>query len=86
VGAEFSGIRLDRLRFVLETDAAFFEYPIEYSADDFQKRGNPVTVEGEGKTQVLHIDSHDVIGGSVPLFAHSAKRHGLSPAIADVLS
>ena len=86
VERELVGIRIDRIRFVLETDGSFFEYPIEYSAADFQKRGNPVAVKGAGKKQVLHIESRDVVGGSVPLFVLPVKRHDLTSAIADVLS
>ena len=83
---EFIGVRVDRLRFVLETDAAFFDYPIEYSADDFQKRGNPVIVKGTGKKRTLHIESRDVVGGSVHLFTQPGKRHGLDEVLAGVLS
>ena len=83
---EFIGVRVDRLHFVLETDAAFFEYPIEYSADDFQKRGNPVIVNGTGKKRTLHIESRDVVGGSVHLFTLPGKRHGLDEVLAGILS
>jgi hypothetical protein len=83
---EFTGVRVDRLHFVLETDAAFFEYPIEYSADDFQKRGNPVIVTGTGKKRTLHIESRDVVGGAAHLLTLPCKRHGLDEVVAGVLS
>jgi hypothetical protein len=85
VGTEFKGVRLDRLHFVLETESAFFEYPIEYSAEDFQKRGNPTVVKGTGKKQSIHIESRDVVGGSVPLFTLPDKRHSLNSMLAYVL-
>jgi hypothetical protein len=44
-----------------------------------------VTVTGTGKNQVLHIESRDVIGGSVPFFVLPGNRHGLKSTIADVL-
>jgi hypothetical protein len=83
---EFIGVRVDHLHFVLETDTAFFEYPIEYSADDFEKRGNPVIVKGTGKKRTLHIESRDVVGGSVHLFTQPGKRHGLDEVLAGILS
>ena len=83
---EFIGVRVDRLHFVLETDAAFFEYPIEYSADDFQKRDNRVIVKGAGKQRTLHIESRNVVGGSVHQFTLPGRRHGLDEVLAGVLS
>jgi len=70
---------------VLETESAFFEYPIEYSAEDFHERGNPTVVKGTGKKQSIHIESRDVVGGSVPLLTLPDKRHGLTSVLAHVL-
>jgi hypothetical protein len=53
VNAEFRGVRVDRLRFALETESAFFEYLIEYSAEDFHERGNPTVVKGTGKSSLF---------------------------------
>jgi hypothetical protein len=64
---EFTVVRVDRLHFVLKTDAAFFGYPIEYSADVIQKRGNLVIVTGTGEQRTRHIESRDVVGGAADL-------------------
>lgn len=82
VANEFIGVRVDHLHFVLETDAAFFEY----TADDFQKRGNLVIVKGTGKKRTLHIESRDVVGGPVHLVTQPGKRHGFDEVLAGILS
>jgi hypothetical protein len=86
VASEFEGVRVDQLHFVFEANGALVEYPIDFSAEDFRKRGNPVVVQGSGKNQSIHIDSRDVVGGSVSLFAVPAKQRGLPQILADALS
>ena len=86
VANEFEGVRVDQLHLVFEANSALVEYPIDFSAEDFRKRGNPVIVQGSGKNQSIHIDSRDVVGGSVSLFTVPATQHGLSQILADALS
>nr|WP_132459574.1 hypothetical protein [Paraburkholderia sp. BL8N3] len=68
VSQELEGIRLDRIQLVVQSGRRFIEYPIDFDAVDYHRQGNPVTMSGVGKSSAIHINLHDVTGGSVALF------------------
>jgi len=85
IDAHFLGIRIDRVHLVVESSDGVFEYPIEFDATEFYKRGNSSALQGSGKSQAVSIDSKDVVGGSVSFFALSAKRHAMSAVVENAL-
>ncbi|SAL45607.1 hypothetical protein AWB64_04817 [Caballeronia sordidicola] len=85
IDIHFGGVRIDHVHLVVEAVDGMFEYPIDFDANEFHRRGNPATLQGSGKSQALSIDSKDVVGGSVSFFASSVKRHALSAAVENAL-
>jgi hypothetical protein len=86
IGAEFVGVRADHLHLVLETEGGIVQYPIEFDAAEFARRGNPVSITAEGQVQAIHVDVADVIGGSVSFFCLPSKRAAVRDWIAAVIA
>jgi hypothetical protein len=85
VERELKGIRLDRITLVVQTGPELLQYPINFNAVEFQKRGNPVSVTGTGKKKATHIRSHDVVGGSVAFFVDRDGVREVDESIAQIL-
>jgi len=82
----FTGVRIDRLHMVFESQAGVFEYPIDFDVTEFAKRGNPVSMVGSGKTQTLHVDMADIVGGSISVFCSANQSRPLTKALTDALA
>ena len=85
VEVHFVGVRIDHVHLVVEANDGVFEYPIDFDANEFHRRGNRSALQGSGKTQAVRIDSKDVVGSSVQFFALPAKRHALTAAVENAL-
>jgi len=86
INIRFTGVSVDRLHMVFESKAGVFEYPIDFDVTEFAQRGNPVSTVGSGKTQTIHVDMADVVGGSVLLFCSANQPRPLSKALTDALA
>jgi hypothetical protein len=82
----FTGVRVDRLHMVFESKAGVFEYPIDFDVTEFAQRGNPVGTVGSGKTQTIHVDMAEVVGGSVSVFCSANQSRPLTRALTDALA
>ena len=85
VSQELEGIRLDRIQLVVQSGRRFIEYPLDFDAVDYHRQGNPVRMSGFGKSSAIHINLHDVTGGSVALFVDRAGARSASAALEQAL-
>ena len=85
VQSKLAGVRIDHLRFVVESYGACVEVPIDFSTEDFVHRGNPVVIKGTGKFTSVHIEARDILGGTTSLLAHFEKREPLAQFVSDAL-
>jgi hypothetical protein len=86
ITTHFTGVRVDHLRMVVESKAGLFEYPIDFDVTEFAQRGNTVSMVGSGKTQSIHVDMSNVLGGSVTFFCSANQPRVLSKELADALA
>ena len=86
IDVHFTGVRIDRLHMVFESQAGVFEYPIDFDVTEFARRGNPVNTVGSGKTQTIHVNVADVVGGSVSVFCSTSNSRPLTRAQTDALA
>jgi hypothetical protein len=85
IARELQGIRLDRITLVVQTGPKLLQYPINFNAVEFQKRGNPVSVTGAGKKKAIRIRSHVVVGGSVAFFVDRGGVREVEGSLAEIL-
>lgn len=82
VGHELRGIRVDRMRVVVETDGRFTEYSLDFNAADLPSRrpsGEP------WKPPVVAVESRDIVGGSLPVFVDLASARPVDAWLLKVL-
>ena len=63
---ELSGIRLDCIRFVVQTGDDFIGYPIRFNALDVAPRST--SLSRGSKDHAVHFRSQDIVGGSVSFY------------------
>ncbi|GJH21372.1 hypothetical protein CBA19CS22_32540 [Caballeronia novacaledonica] len=82
VGHELRGIRVDRVRIVVETDGRFTEYSLDFNAADLpssRPSGEP------WKPPVVAVESRDIVGGSLPVFVDLASARPVDAWLLTVL-
>jgi hypothetical protein len=85
VAADFHGVRLDRIKVVVQRGSRLISYALGFNALDVRPSGDTGMPRVRSKDEPLHIRSHQIAGGSVAFYVDVDSKKPASARLAALL-
>lgn len=85
VAGDFHGVRLDRIKVVVQRGSRLISYALGFNALEIQPLGGTGMPRGRSKGEPLYIRSHQITGGSVAFYVDVDSKKPASARLAALL-